>query len=63
MKIDKTRCDRCGFEQPNPTTFIAPALVKMRRQSEQLFAVDVVNDMCMKCYDEVQAAITAALKL
>lgn len=61
MRIDQTKCDRCGFVQANPAAFIGPATVKMRRPSEQFSAVDVTMDLCVACFDSVQSEIIVAM--
>lgn len=61
MKIDRTKCDRCGFEKPNPTAFISSATLKMRRVGQELSAVDVQADWCEACFDGIQAAVAAVM--
>jgi len=64
MRIDQTRCDRCGFAKDNPCpTFIASTVIKMRRAGDGITpsGIDVTTDLCVRCFDEVQAAVTVAM--
>lgn len=60
MRVDQTKCDRCGFAQTNPTDFIGQAVVRLKRPNKDA-AIDTTPDLCVQCFEVVQDAIKAAM--
>lgn len=61
MRIDVIRCDRCGFDKPNPSIHILPAVIKLRRTGGQEAALDVTADWCEPCFDAVLRGVAAVM--